>query len=54
MSSAATDLPGPAGAEYAQEGGQPFTRFQGSAGHGELEEEPRGRGLRYRAAEQRS
>src|SRR5829696_1105445 len=25
----------------------PFTRYQESAGHGELEEAPRGRGLRY-------
>src|SRR5215217_394604 len=29
----------------------PFTRFQEPAGHGEVEEEPRGRGLRYAIGE---
>src|SRR3954468_3053112 len=29
----------------------PFTRFQERAGHGELEEAPRGRGLRYATGE---
>jgi hypothetical protein len=29
----------------------PFTRFRGRAGHGELEEEPRGRGLRLATGE---
>lgn len=29
----------------------PFTRFQETAGHGELEEEPRGDGLRYAVGE---
>jgi uncharacterized protein DUF1360 len=29
----------------------PFTRFQEKSGHGEVEEEPRGRGLRYATGE---
>ncbi len=29
----------------------PFTRFQDSAGHGELDEQPRGRGLRFATGE---
>jgi hypothetical protein len=29
----------------------PFTRFQDTAGHGEVEEEPRGRGARYALGE---
>jgi hypothetical protein len=29
----------------------PFTRYQDKAGHGELEEEPRGEGLRYATGE---